>query len=97
MEGQMPPRKRKPKDDKPGEEDLRNAHTEEAEAVRVHEAWMEDRLGGGPPPDPKVRRRASEQFQDLPGALRATPPRVAPAEPSEEVEPADDQRPEEES
>ena len=97
MEGQMPPRKRKPKDYKPDEEDLRNAHTEEAEAVRVHEAWMEDRLGGGPPPDPKIRSRAGERFQELPGAVRATPPRVTPTEPSEEAEPADDQPPAEES
>jgi hypothetical protein len=75
----MPLSKREPGDDSPG--DARRPHVEEGDAVRVHEAYIENRLGGGEPPGPEAYQRAIEQFERLPGAMRTTPsatPQAAP-------------------
>jgi hypothetical protein len=42
-------------------------------AVRVHQAYLEHRLGGGEPATPQAYLRAFEQFQKLPGAVRGKP------------------------
>src|SRR4051794_28555732 len=53
---------------------------EEAEPVEVHQAYLEHRLAGGAPATPAAYRRAVDQFQRLPGAIRSVPP-VAPSAP----------------
>jgi hypothetical protein len=56
-------------------------HQEEHGAVRVHEAYLEHRLGGGAPATPDAYRRGVEQFQRLPGAVRSVPPVTPPKAP----------------
>jgi hypothetical protein len=91
-----PPRKRAKKPDGDGGEDVRREpHEEESHAVRVHEAYLEHRLGGGEAPDPEAHLRAIEEFERLPGALRTTP--STPQESRGSDEEADDQPSEEES
>jgi hypothetical protein len=51
----------------------REPHEEEHDAVRIHEAYLQHRLGGGEPASPDAYRRAREQFEKLPGAVRSTP------------------------
>jgi hypothetical protein len=74
---------RKPKDDdykdKPPR-DPRKPHEEHDNAVKVHEAYLQHRLGGGEPASPEAYRRALEQFEKLPGAMRSTPVPVRPKE-----------------
>jgi len=75
---------RKPKDDDDDQEQRpREPHKEEHEAVKIHEAYLEHRLGGGAPATPEAYRRAVEQFEKLPGAMRSTPP----PEPEKKPEP----------
>jgi hypothetical protein len=59
-------------------------HKEESDAVRVHQAYLEHRLGGGEPATPEAFRHAIEQFQKLPGAVRSAPSPVAPETPDAE-------------
>jgi hypothetical protein len=55
-------------------------HEEGPGAVRVHQAYLEHRLGGGERATPEAYRRAVEQFQRLPGAMRSVPPVALPDE-----------------
>jgi len=48
-------------------------HKEEGSAIQVHQAYLEHRNRGGEPPSPDAYRRAIEQFQRLPGAVRRAP------------------------
>lgn len=77
------------------DENPREPHREEADAVKVHEAYLQHRLGGGEPPSPEAYRRGVEQFEKLPGATRSTPA-VEPEQPEKpaETKPAkgDDER-----
>jgi hypothetical protein len=78
------PRRRARKPDGDGGDDpRRKPHEEEGDAVRVHEAYLEHRMGGGEEPDPEAHLRAIEQFERLPGALPTTPPKT-PDEPGDE-------------
>jgi|SRR4051812_5868789 hypothetical protein len=87
----MPPRRRKPRSD-----DQRPEETpEDRESLRVHEAFLEHRLGGGEPATPDAYLRAVQQFERLPGAVPtgpATGRRIAPPEPeaAPEAEPGTD-------
>jgi hypothetical protein len=86
----MPTRKpKKPRDYH--EEPPREPHEEEGSAVKIHEAYLEHRLGGGETPTPEAYRRAIEQFEKLPGAMRATPDTIGPKEPKEKTEPRPDE------
>ncbi len=67
----MATRRRKPAED-------RRPHVEAGDAVRVHEAYIEERLGGGEEPDAASYRRALQQFEQLPGAVRTIPPAPEP-------------------
>src|SRR6476620_1391605 len=87
----MPPRKksspskRAPQKADSGDESDRAPTPEEGGGVDVHEAYRQYRLGGAKRAerlDPDVYRRASEEWQSLPGAFRTTPP-PAPAAESE--------------
>lgn len=65
---------RKPKDGGDDhEEQPREPHKEQHDAVRIHEAYLQHRLGGGEPASPDAYRRGVEQFEKLPGAVRSTP------------------------
>jgi hypothetical protein len=59
-------------------------HEEQSDAVKVHEAYLEHRLGGGEPATPEAFRRAIEQFQKLPGAIRSVPSQATPEKPGDE-------------
>lgn len=73
---------RKPKDDGGDHDDpLQKPHTEPRGAVKIHEAYLEHRLGGGAEATPDRYRRGLEQFEKLPGAVRSTPPATPAAEP----------------
>jgi hypothetical protein len=52
----------------------------------VHEAYLEHRLSGGEPATPEAYRRAFEQFQNLPGAVRSVPPPPSPEKPTDKAE-----------
>ena len=41
--------------------------------MRLNEAYLEHRVAGGAPATPEAYRRAAEQFQRLPGAVRTRP------------------------
>jgi len=72
----MAARKRKHDYDN-GDDDYGNKpYEEEGGAVEVHRAYLEHRVKGGEPPTPEKYRRAVEQFQKLPGAVRSTPVEV---------------------
>jgi hypothetical protein len=64
-----PPRKVKDYDN----QDRPDDGVVENEAVQVHAAYLEHRLGGGRKADPEAYRRAVEQFERLPGAVRTAP------------------------
>lgn len=51
--------------DRPDEED-----EEEQESILAREAYVAHRLGGGEPATNEAFRRALEQFEQLPGAIR---------------------------
>ncbi len=88
----MPTRKRKG-DDGYHDEPPREPHKEDEGAVKIHEAYLRHRLGGGEPATPEAYRRAIEQFEKLPGAMRSTPEKIRPEEPDKKPE---DDNPEEE-
>jgi hypothetical protein len=69
---------RKPKGPKDGDYQEPEPHKEQSDAVRVHQAYLEHRLAGGEPATPEAYRRAVEQFQKLPGAMRSVPPPAPP-------------------
>jgi hypothetical protein len=72
----MATRKRKHDDDHDyddGGNGQQPPYEEEGSAVEVHRAYLEHRVKGGAPPTPERFRRAIEQFQKLPGAVRSTP------------------------
>ena len=46
---------------------------EDEGSIRIHDAYLEHRLGGGDPATPEAFRRAVEQFEQLPGAIRTGP------------------------
>lgn len=50
-------------------------------AIRVHQAYLEHRLGGGERATTQAYLRAIKQFQKLPGAIRSKPA-VEPPEPA---------------
>jgi hypothetical protein len=79
-----PRSKRKPKSAE--EEQEPKPHQEEGGAVRIHEAYLEHRLGGGEAATPEAYRRAVEQFQKLPGAMRSVPPAAPLQTPETEAE-----------
>jgi len=84
----MPTRKKN--DDKQGGSDddsKREPHKEQKDAVKIHEAYLQHRLGGGEPASPEAYRRALEQFEKLPGATRATPVSVPEQKPVKKAEP----------
>jgi hypothetical protein len=83
----MPTRKRKGKDNGDYPEPEREPHHEEDSAVKTHEEYLKHRLGGGEPASPEAYRRAVEQFEKLPGAMRSTPEIVRPEEPTEKPVP----------
>jgi hypothetical protein len=70
----MATRKRAKADKEPEENPEGQAELEEGEAVQVHDAYLEHRLGGGRAAEPAAYERGIEQFEKLPGALRTTPP-----------------------
>jgi hypothetical protein len=81
---------RKTKDADGGQDrEPRKPHQEQKDAVKIHEAYLQHRLGGGAPATPEAYRRALEQFEKLPGAIRSTP-----AAPSHDPKPGDDPKPE---
>jgi hypothetical protein len=57
-----------------GDDDQGKPYEEEGGAIEIHRAYLEHRVQGGDPPTPERYRRAIEQFQKLPGAVRSTPP-----------------------
>jgi len=57
---------------------------EEKGAVEIHRAYLEHRLAGGEPATPEAYRRAVEQFEKLPGAMRTVPPPPPPEKPADE-------------
>ena len=63
--------------------------------MRLHEAYLEYRVAGGAPATPEAYRRAVEQFDRLPGVIRARPEvgRSAPPQPATPPgeEPRDDE------
>jgi hypothetical protein len=72
----MPSRQRKPPDDSPpppGQAPDDDEFFEDEESVRLNEAYAEHRVAGGAPATPEAYRRAVEQFQRLPGAVRTRP------------------------
>jgi hypothetical protein len=78
----MPTRKNKgPYED---EHPKPESHEEQRGAVDVHRAYLEHRLAGGEPASPEAYRRAIEQFQKLPGAMRTVPPAASPEKPGSE-------------
>jgi hypothetical protein len=77
---------RKSKRTKDGDYQEPEPHQEEGGAVRVHQAYLEHRLGGGEPATPEAYRRAVEQFQKLPGAMPSVPPAAPSETPQAEAE-----------
>ena len=82
----MPTRKNKD-DGGDYDEPPRKPHNEQPGAVQIHEAYLQHRLGGGEPASPEAYRRALEQFEKLPGAIRSTPAMVPSQEPKKPPEP----------
>jgi hypothetical protein len=81
-----PKPKRKTKSAAEGDYQESKPHQEEGGAVRIHEAYLEHRLGGGEAATPEAYRRAVEQFQKLPGAMRSVPPAAPLQTPETEAE-----------
>ena len=72
----MPSRQRKPPDDTrppPAQAPDDDESFEDEEGLRLHEAYLEYRVAGGAPATPEAYRRAVEQFDRLPGVIRARP------------------------
>ena len=73
----MPSRQRKspgdpsPQDNAPPPDD--DELVEDEESVLLHDAYLEYRVAGGAPATPEAYRRAAEQFDRLPGVIRARP------------------------
>jgi hypothetical protein len=91
----MPSRQRKPPEDSPpppGQAPDDDEFFEDEESVRLNEAYAEHRVAGGAPATPEAYRRAVEQFQRLPGAVRTRPGigRVRTAAPPDEEPRPDD-------
>jgi len=83
----MPSRQRKPPDDTPpppGREPDDDEFAEDENSLRLHEAYLAYRVAGGEPATPEAYRRAVEQFDRLPGVIRARPDvgRTAPPRPA---------------
>jgi hypothetical protein len=94
----MPSRQRKPPDDArpPSRREPDNDEfVEDEDSLRLHEAYLEYRVAGGAPATPEAYRRAVEQFDRLPGVIRARPEvgRTAPPRPAAPPgeEPLDDE------
>jgi hypothetical protein len=83
----MPARRRKPPDDYPPPPSDEES-PENEDSLLVHEAYLQHRLGGGEPATPEAYRRAVEQFERLPGAVR-TRPSAGQTEPPRPTEPPD--------
>jgi hypothetical protein len=99
----MPSRRRKPPDDTspppPGRKPDNDEFVEDEGSLRLHEAYLEYRVAGGAPATPEAYRRAVEQFDRLPGVIRARPevgraeppqPATPPGEEPRDGEPGDD-------
>jgi hypothetical protein len=72
----MPSRQRKPPDETPrrrGRKPDNDEFVEDEGSLRLHEAYLEYRVAGGAPATPEAYRRAVEQFDRLPGVIRARP------------------------
>jgi len=52
--------------------------TPDADPVRIHRQYVQDRIGGGELPTPEAYERAVEQWHRLPGAVRAPASEVHP-------------------
>lgn len=91
----MAERRRRPKPDydEDDERRRREGDIEPGETVRVHEAYLAERRGSGPPPDPEAYRRAFEQFQNPLAAPRVRPALATPTEPGPPNEPNEDEPP----
>ena len=50
----------------------------DADPVRIHRQYVQDRIGGGELPTPEAYERAVEQWHRLPGAVRAPASEVHP-------------------
>jgi hypothetical protein len=81
---------RKGRGPRDGDEYEGKAHDELPGAVRVHQAYLDHRLAGGEPATPEAYRRAVEQFQKLPGAVRSVPSPAAPERPGTDAAHASD-------
>jgi hypothetical protein len=68
-------------DDGDGGGDDREPFRESEGAIRVHQAYLEHRVGGGERATTQAYLRAFKQFQKLPGAIRSKPA-VEPPEPA---------------
>jgi hypothetical protein len=86
----MPPQKRKPKPKSDDYDEPPSESPEDEGSIRVHDAYLEHRLGGGEPATPEAFRRAVEQFEQLPGAVR-TGPASARSGSSTREQPSDDE------
>jgi hypothetical protein len=72
----------------------------DADPVRIHEAFVERRVGGGRPATPKAYEQALRQWRRMPGAVRVPPTELTGEEapPASEAgeEPAQEDRPDDE-
>jgi len=50
----------------------------DADPVRIHREYVQERLGGGELPTPEAYERATDQWHQLPGAVRAPAAEVHP-------------------
>ena len=72
----MPSRRRKPPDGTPppsGREPDNDEFVEDEDSLRLHEAYLRTSSPGSTPATPEAYRRAVEQFDRLPGVIRARP------------------------
>lgn len=74
-----------------GSGDGKEPFRESKGAVRVHQAYLEYRLGGGEPATSQAYLRAFEQFRKLPGAIRGKPAVKIPEPPADDYDGDDKQ------
>jgi len=55
---------------RPEDEEQQGPGNPDADPVRIHEDFIERRLGGGAPATPEAYDRAVRQWRELPGAVR---------------------------
>lgn len=53
----------------PVDEEPQGPGNPDADPVRIHQEYIERRIGGGAPPTPEAYARALEQWNALPGAV----------------------------